>query len=199
MGQETEVIDRYLTVSLPLSLTFTDFPDRDNLAVIIFFSGCKNNCPGCQNPELQDFNFGTKMTAVDLYNEVDKYASCKGIRKVVLSGGDPYFQDETEMSLFLHLLYTTDYEICLYTGVSDLESIKEKFWPYVTYYKCGKYDEREHIKERYWGKFPDKMVFVSKNQKLYNRDLKQISVDNVYYFDHWDTLKAKVRKFLKRD
>lgn len=196
MGQETEVIDRYLTVSLPLSLTWTDFPDKENTALIIYFTGCEHNCPGCQNPELKNYNFGTKFTATELFEMVEKEARHKGIDKIVLSGGDPYFQDCTELRLFLHLLYTNGYDICMYTGCENLEDIRYKFWPYVAYYKCGKYDER--IKEKVWGKTNNKMVFATKNQKLYNRELKQISVDNVYYFNNLDTLKAKIKKFLKR-
>ena len=196
MGFESEVRDRWLTVSFPLSFTFTDFPDRESAALIIFFTGCKNGCPGCHNPELQDFNYGTKITATELFNKVEEMAVPKGITKIVLSGGDPYFQDEIELDLFLHLLYTNSYETCMYTGITDLVSLENKFWPYVAYYKCGKYDER--VKEKEWGKFPDKMVFVTKNQRLYNRDYKQLSVDNVYYFNRWDTFKAKVKKFLKR-
>lgn len=196
MGPETEVEDRWLTVSLPLSLTFTDFPDKENIAIIIFFTGCKNGCPGCHNPELQDFNYGIKFTATELFEKVEEMARPKGITKIVLSGGDPYFQDEIELDLFLHLLYTNGYEICMYTGITDLVSLKEKFWPYVAYYKCGKYDER--IKEKEWGKFSDKMVFATKNQKLYDGDLIQLSIDNVYYFNRWGKFKAKVKKFLKR-
>ena len=196
MGTETEVEERWLTVSLPLSLTWTDFPDKENVAIIIYFTGCKNGCPGCHNLELQDPNFGTKFTATELFNKVEEMARPKGITKIVLSGGDPFFQDEVELYLFMHLLYTNDYEICMYTGITDLETLRLKFWPYVAYYKCGKYDER--IKEQRWGKFNDKVVFVTKNQRLYNRDFKQLSVDNAYYFKPWDTFKAKVKKFLKR-
>lgn len=196
MGPETEVEERWLTVSLPLSLTWTDFPDKENVALIIFFTGCKNGCPGCHNPELQDFNYGTKFTAVELFDKVKEMTLSKGITKIVLSGGDPFFQDEIELGLFLHLLHTNSYEICMYTGITDLENLKLRFWPYVAYYKCGKYDER--IKEKKWGKFRNKMVFATKNQKLYDRNFKQLSVGNVYYFKSWETFKAKFKKFLKR-
>ena len=97
------------------------------------------------------------------------------------------------MEMLIHTLKKDGYEICVYTG-ADIKDVLEKI-PYATYYKCGKYDEQN--KETEWGKFPDKMVFVSKNQALYNSKGKKISVDNVYYFSKWDTFKAKIKKWFK--
>ncbi len=181
-----------LKVSLPLSLTWTDYPNSSDCAVIIYFTGCKHNCPGCQNPELQEFN-GTEFDAVELFELTRKEAEKAKTNKIVLSGGDAYFQDETSLRGFLYLLYENGFEVCFYTGGDRIRQLKLKFFPYVAYYKCGKYDEQN--KEKEWGKFSDRMVFVSKNQKLYNRDGKQISVDNVYWFKRIDAFKAKVVRF----
>lgn len=185
----------HLTVSLPLSLTWTDFPNSSDCAVIIYFTGCKHSCPGCQNPELQK-NIGTRFKAEELFNQVTLEAAKAKTNKIVLSGGDAIFQPLPELDCFLRLLWEEGYEICFYTGSDDINKLVNDFSPYVTYYKCGKYDERN--KEKTWGKFPDKMVFVSKNQKLFDRNGRQISVDNVFYFKKWDTTKAKIKKFLKR-
>ena len=37
-----------------ITSSWMDYPDSNSLAVEVFFSGCKFNCPSCQNKELQD-------------------------------------------------------------------------------------------------------------------------------------------------
>lgn len=182
------------SVSLPLSITWTDFPDKESCAVIVYFSGCSHNCPGCQNPELQDSNYGEKVDYDKLRDMIFKEAKKAHTNKIVLSGGDPYFQPTLELNELVYGLIFNGFKVCIYTG-ADFESVYKKI-PHATYYKCGKYDETQ--KENQWGKFSDKMVFVSKNQKLYDNKGKLISVNNVYYFNKWDTIKAKVKKFLNR-
>lgn len=181
------------SVSLPIGITWTDFPSKYNCAVIVYFCGCGHNCPGCQNPQLQNPNNGTYLMYYELINMVMAEARKAHTNKIVLSGGDPYFQPGAVISRFVSDLIAKEYEVCVYTG-ADIKDIRKKI-PNATYYKCGKYDEQN--KEKEWGKFPDKMVFVSKNQALYNKDGKKISVDNVYCFNKWDTFKAKVKKFFK--
>lgn len=188
-----DVTFKKLSVSLPLSITWTDFPDKESCAVIVYFSGCKHGCSGCQNPGLQRFDSGSMLDWWEIKSMIEDECYKAKTKKVVLSGGDPYFQPR-EIEYIIIGLAAEDYEVCVYTG-ADIKSAMERV-PYATYYKCGKYDE--HNKEKEWGKFPDRMVFVSKNQRLYDKDGKQISVDNVYYFSKWETFKARIRKFLKR-
>ena len=182
-----------LTIKLPLSITWSDFPTKDNCAVIVYFTGCENGCPGCQNPELQNPDNGAKMEWYDLAEIIKDEAYRAHTNKVVLSGGDPFYQPGAELHNLICHLVAKDYEVCVYTGV-DIDEVRRKL-PFATYYKCGKYDEQN--KEKTWGKFYNRMVFVSKNQKLYNKNYKQISVDNVYYFKKWDTIKAKIKKIFK--
>lgn len=189
-------IYKRLSVSLPLGITWTDYPSIGDCAVIVYFTGCKHDCPGCQNPELQGHSMGTWFDYIELANMIIDEAEKAHTNKVVFSGGDVYFQalDTIDVMRLIIALNQAGLEICVYTGTNIEKAMK--YIPYATYYKCGKYDE--HNREKEWGKFPDKMVFVSKNQKLYDKDGKQISVDNAYYFNKWDTLKAKIKKFLKR-
>lgn len=183
-----------LTVSLPISITWTDFPSKNECAVIVYFTGCGHNCPGCQNPELQNSKTGKEIEWDELADMIMIEAEKALTKKVVFSGGDPYFQPSFEINVVVADLVTRGYQVCIYTG-ADIKDIMAKF-PRATYYKCGKYDERN--KEKIWGKFSDKMVFVSKNQALYNSEGKQISVDNVYYFSKFDTFKAKIKRWFKK-
>jgi len=181
------------SVSLPVGITWTDFPSKKDCAVIVYYCGCSHGCPGCQNPELQNPDNGTYMAYDELISIIMDEAEKAHTNKVVLSGGDPYFQPGTDISAVVSALVIRGYEVCVYTG-ANIEDVRRKI-PFATYYKCGKYDEQN--KEKEWGKFSDKMVFVSKNQALYNGKGKQISVDNVYYFSKWDTFKAKIKKWFK--
>lgn len=182
-----------LSVSLPIGITWTDYPTKDDCAVIIYFTGCWNNCPGCHNPELQDPGTGTWFECSEVKDMIEKEAEKAHTNKIVFSGGDPFYQNNGSMNSLVSMLNHDGYEICIYTGV-DISLIKGEI-PHATYYKCGKYDER--VKEKEWGKFSDKLVFATKNQKLYDRNGKQISVDNAYYFSKWDTFKAKIKKCFK--
>lgn len=182
-----------LTISPPLSITWTDFPTKSDCAVIVYFAGCKNDCPGCQNLELQNPDSGIKIDWRDLAEAIKSEAEKAHTNKIVFSGGDPFYQPTTELDNLICHLVARNYEVCIYTGVG-IHEIHFKF-PFATYYKCGKYDEQN--KEKDWGKFSNKMVFATKNQRLYNKDCKQISVDNVYYFSKWGMLKAKLKKFFK--
>ena len=181
------------SVSLPIGITWTDYPTKDDCAAIVYFCGCGHNCPGCQNPGLQNPENGKYFMYDELADMIEIEATKARTKKVVFSGGDPFFQPPVNMEMLIHTLKKDGYEICVYTG-ADIKDVLEKI-PYATYYKCGKYDEQN--KETEWGKFPDKMVFVSKNQALYNSKGKKISVDNVYYFSKWDTFKAKIKKWFK--
>ena len=194
MKERTITINWKLSsVSFPLGITWTDYPDPNDCAVIVYFCGCFHNCPGCQNPGLQNPDNGRYVAYDELANMIMNEAEKAHTDKVVLSGGDPYFQPEVDISCLVYALIERNYKVCVYTG-ADINDVRKKI-PFATYYKCGKYDEQN--KEKQWGKFPDRMVFVSKNQALYNKDGKKISVDNVYYFSKWDTFKAKVKKFFK--
>ena len=39
----------FIIISSSVTETFTDWPDDESSAIIIYFTGCNNNCPGCQN------------------------------------------------------------------------------------------------------------------------------------------------------
>lgn len=181
------------SVSLPIGITWTDYPTKDDCAAIVYFCGCGHNCPGCQNPGLQNPENGKYFMYDELADMIEIEATKAHTKKVVFSGGDPFFQPPVNMEMLVHTLKKDGYEICVYTG-ADIKDVIKKI-PYATYYKCGKYDEQN--KEKEWGKFPDKMIFVSKNQALYNSKGKKISVDNAYYFSKWDTFKAKIKKWFK--
>lgn len=69
-----------------------DIANGEGVRTSLFVSGCTNHCPGCFNPEEQDFNYGklfTKETAA----EIRRMLANPVISGLSLLGGDPLCQD----------------------------------------------------------------------------------------------------------
>lgn len=43
-------------------INYESFADGEGVRVSFFVSGCNRHCPGCFNPEAQDFNYGEPFT-----------------------------------------------------------------------------------------------------------------------------------------
>lgn len=53
---------------------------------VLFVSGCPHNCPGCQNKQAQDYNYGVKFNKQEIINRICENSILKGI---TISGGEP--------------------------------------------------------------------------------------------------------------
>lgn len=96
-----------------------DIANGPGVRVSLFVSGCNNECEGCFNPELWDFEAGkpyTDETAIGLLEMLND----ENIAGISILGGDPIWQDDEGIralrTLFLgvKLLYGKD--IWLWTG-----------------------------------------------------------------------------------
>ena len=66
-----------------------DFAAAPGTNVTLFVSGCHLHCPGCHNPEAQDFNFGMLYT-LDTTHEIIEALKANGIhRNLCIMGGEP--------------------------------------------------------------------------------------------------------------
>ena len=66
-----------------------DFAAAPGTSVTLFVSGCHLHCPGCHNPEAQDFNFGMLYT-LDTTHEIIEALKANGIhRNLCIMGGEP--------------------------------------------------------------------------------------------------------------
>jgi anaerobic ribonucleoside-triphosphate reductase activating protein len=93
--------------------------DGPGVRLTLYLSGCKHNCHNCHNKEEQDFNFGTKYTLQELFNQVTQMIDNNPIVDgITLSGGDPLYQPEIvqELTYALKKYYGTEFSIWLYTG-----------------------------------------------------------------------------------
>lgn len=160
--------------------TWMDYPDESSLAVEVFFSGCKFNCPNCQNPELQGSNFGEEVSVKELLYKIRKSADTNKTNKVVLVGGDPLSENNIEGVKELLEVSSNEFDYCVYTGY-DIDFISRNKIFGAKFYKTGVYKKELH--DEHMGKTDSGITFASKNQKLYDKNLNLVSEYNVYYFD----------------
>ena len=99
---------------LSLNTGFIEVPGLTTLNIYVV--GCSLNCPGCHNPELQNFNHpeAYKITIQSLFDKINAYRLL--IDGICWMGGEPLDQAEKlnkfiEVSLFTfprlkHIIYT---------------------------------------------------------------------------------------------
>ena len=59
------------------------------ISLSVYFSGCHFHCPGCHNPEAQDFNYGQELTD-GLIKEILVKINKNGVeRRLSILGGEP--------------------------------------------------------------------------------------------------------------
>ena len=72
-------------------IDFESIVDGDGVRVVIFFSGCRHECPGCHNPDTHSFDCGREFTN-ELQNEIIDYLKQAPFTSgITLSGGDPMY------------------------------------------------------------------------------------------------------------
>ena len=59
------------------------------ISLSVYFSGCHFHCPGCHNPEAQDFNYGRDYD-LDVRQEIMQKLNKNGVmRTLSILGGEP--------------------------------------------------------------------------------------------------------------
>lgn len=166
-------------VSYPFGLTFLDYPNAIDHAVIIYMIGCDNNCISCHNLKFKDINYGEDIKELylsELIDEIKIQFKKNKTNKLILSGGDPLAKNNIEFTK--NIIHFINKNVCIYTGKS-IDFVKENNVFGFEYIKCGTYDEtNKQISE----KTDNYIQFASKNQELYGKDYKQLSINGRYYF-----------------
>lgn len=68
---------------------YNDTAAAPGMCVSVYFSGCPFHCPGCHNPEAQDYSYGEPFTE-DYRQKIIESLNKNGIlRKLCLLGGEP--------------------------------------------------------------------------------------------------------------
>lgn len=146
----------------------------EGLRKVLFVSGCSLHCPNCHNREFWNKEAGEPVSIEDLYKFItqDKY-----IKKLTLSGGEPFEQAE-ELSKLVKLLKRDSYEIISFSGYTIEEIFKDdvkiKLLKELDGLIDGRYqDGYTEGKYKYSG---------SSNQRWFNReDIKKILTSPAHY------------------
>ena len=102
-----------MKIRVAKEILWNSLVNGEGVRAVIFFSGCKRNCKGCQNKELQDFKAGIEREVSDVVNEI--LGDLEMIDGVTISGGDPVYQMEGLTELCRELK-KHNINIWLYTG-----------------------------------------------------------------------------------
>ena len=159
-----------------VSESFLDYPDNSSLSVIFYMPGCNRNCKGCQNSLLKE---EVQYENIDkLIEFLRKKCERSQTNKLCLQGGDPLFNRNIAVTKRILDKLSNTLDICIYTG-ANIDEVKKANLHGFKYIKCGKFDESEFIGSQ---KTDDYMQFATKNQKLYDANLKLLSKDGIYNF-----------------
>lgn len=108
---------RYKTITSP------DINNGIGCRMTIWICGCKHNCPGCHNKELQNYNQGEPLYNDEVLKSIIKELEEKPyLRGITFSGGDPLSQDKESLKELNEIIYVLknltnrEFDIWIYTG-----------------------------------------------------------------------------------
>ena len=99
-------------------ITKDDMKNGDGLRVVLWLSGCRHHCPGCQNPVTWDPGDGILFDEA-AKEEIEEQLEKSYISGITFSGGDPLFPENVpEVTVYIKELKCRFPEktIWLYTG-----------------------------------------------------------------------------------
>lgn len=82
------------------NIKYYDVANGEGVRTSLFVSGCRNNCPGCFQPETQDFLYGKEFTDKTA-NEILKSLDNKNIQGLSLLGGEPFEKENQKVLVCL--------------------------------------------------------------------------------------------------
>ena len=146
-----------------------DVTNGPGIRTSLFVTGCSNNCPGCFNKELQNFNYGTLWTK-EREDEFISYVQNPQIVGVSILGGDPMEQtmDDSLVSLLNRIRVETEKDIWLWSGYTFDEIINNEkmreILGYVDVLIDGRFIMAErNIKLKYRGSKNQRVIDVKKS------------------------------------
>lgn len=113
------------------AITTSDVANGPGFRVVVWVAGCKHNCPGCHNPELQDYNTGYELTT-EIKHKIYTELSRPEIQGITFSGGDPLYQTPQVLTEISNLINEIKYkfpdkDIWLYTGFKFEDVINDTY------------------------------------------------------------------------
>lgn len=100
------------------SIRNNDIANGEGVRVSLFVSGCDFRCPGCFNPEAQNFTYGERFDS-EVAEKIVKMVSKSTISGLSILGGDPLCQDDNGLIMLSELCRRIQYmnkTVWLWTG-----------------------------------------------------------------------------------
>lgn len=146
-----------------------DVSNGPGVRTTLFVSGCTNNCEGCFNTDLQDFNYGEKWTK-EKEDEFLFFVRNKNVVGVNILGGEPMDQlkDKDLPNLLKRIKFETQKSIWLWSGYVYEDIIKDKdkkeILSYVDILIDGKFKlENRDINLKYRGSYNQRIIDIKKS------------------------------------
>lgn len=148
-----------------------DVSNGPGVRTTLFVSGCTNNCEGCFNKELQDFNYGEKWTK-EIEDEFIRQVKNPNIVGVNILGGEPMDQikDDSLSRLLQRIKNETKKSIWLWSGYiyEDILSCNKKsnILQYVDVLVDGRFElGKRNISLKYRGSGNQRVIDVAKSKE----------------------------------
>ena len=158
-----------------------DVSNGPNVRTTLFVSGCTNNCKGCFNKELQNFNYG-KLWTKETEEEFLSYVKNDNIFGVNILGGEPLEQtmDNSLVELLDRIKKETNKPIWLWSGYLYEDIIKDekklKILNFVDVLIDGRFEiDKRNISLKYRGSFNQRVIDIKKS-RIEN---KVVEIDNL--------------------
>lgn len=91
--------------------------DGPGIRNVVFFQGCRHNCPECHNPQTHDMSGGYNQTIKNIVEKLFSTFTRNEKPHITISGGDPFYQEKELTKLVLNIKYARpDADIWVYTG-----------------------------------------------------------------------------------
>jgi anaerobic ribonucleoside-triphosphate reductase activating protein len=151
-----------------------DVSNGPGVRTTLFVSGCTNNCEGCFNKDLQDFNYGEIWTE-EVESDFIKQVKSPNIVGVNILGGEPMDQikDKALFNLLKRIKDETNKSIWIWSGYlyEDIIANKERndILSYADVLIDGRFElDKRNISLKYRGSSNQRVIDVAKSKK-YNK------------------------------
>lgn len=148
-----------------------DVSNGPGVRATLFVSGCTNNCEGCFNKDLQDFNYGELWTE-EVENDFIKQVQNSNIVGVNILGGEPMDQikDEALSNLLKRIKEETNKSIWIWSGYlyEDIIANKErnKILSYADVLIDGRFElAKRDISLKYRGSSNQRIIDIVRSRK----------------------------------
>ncbi|MPM04701.1 Anaerobic ribonucleoside-triphosphate reductase-activating protein [bioreactor metagenome] len=155
-----------------------DVSNGPGVRTTLFVSGCTNNCEGCFNKDLQNFNYGDKWTK-EIEDKFIEYVKNTNINGVNILGGEPMDQikDKDLYNLLKRIKDETKKDIWLWSGYLYEDILKNEdrmaMLSFVDVLVDGRFEiNKRNISLKYRGSSNQRVIDIPKS--IENRGIVEI-------------------------